>query len=192
DPGRAQPAVAALFPHPVASVRSPRGNRHVRTRHGAALRLSPLDHVPGSGPAHGSAGTALCRHVDLQLRAHAGAGRPRGTGLALALHRGHGLDRLYHGGELPHDDPRGICPRPRRGMSAIRPERITALTEQPAPAAHFPTGVTATLPERLAIVLRQRGLRTGPVLLLSDDPPTATGPHAADLTVVSGRISEAP
>jgi len=77
-------------------------------------------------------------------------------------------------------------------MSAIRPERITALTEQPAPAAQFPTGVTATLPERLAIVLRQRGLRTGPVLLLSDDPPTATGPHAADLTVVSGRISEAP
>jgi hypothetical protein len=76
-------------------------------------------------------------------------------------------------------------------MSAIRPERITPLAEQTAPAAVFATEATAHLPDRLATVLRQRGLRGQPVLLLCDDPLAATAPLAPDLSVVSGRISEA-
>jgi len=77
-------------------------------------------------------------------------------------------------------------------MSATSPERVNTL-EQPEPAAVFAAGATTHLPDRLAAVLRQRGLETAaPVLLLSDHLLAATDRRpAADFTLVSGHVREA-
>jgi hypothetical protein len=76
-------------------------------------------------------------------------------------------------------------------MSAIRPKAIATLPEQPAPTAVLAQGATAQLPDRVATVLWHRGLNAEPVLLLSEGPLAATDRPAGDITVVSGRVSEA-
>jgi hypothetical protein len=77
-------------------------------------------------------------------------------------------------------------------MSAVRPERITSRTEQPAPAAVVDGRTAARLPGPLETVLRQRGHKADPVLLLSEGPLAETDRAAAsDLTLVSGRVTEA-
>jgi hypothetical protein len=77
-------------------------------------------------------------------------------------------------------------------MSASRPARLTPLAEQLRPAVVGATAVHACLPKAVAAVLRQRGLGSGPVLVLADGPPGGSaGAPSPAFRLTSGRVSEA-
>jgi hypothetical protein len=77
-------------------------------------------------------------------------------------------------------------------MAATRPARRAALPEQPLPAAPSAAAASAPLPGSVAEVLRQRGVTTGAVLLLSDAALDHSGLEPTPrFHLVEGALAEA-